>query len=261
MSKNVQKLKQVSVVIAWCLLGLALVFGTMAAIDTQQTKETAAVNYRLDHLEDGNDLITVDEIKERIIKAYDIDLVGVELDRIDLEDIERLLNTEAFIRKADAYVDSRETLHIDIVQRTPLLRVIDISGNNYYLDTEGVRLPLSRHFTARVPVVSGALEPYQMGFDTTETRLRDVFEIARLARQDDFMDAWLESIYVDRDGEIALQGNVGSFEVIVGDAENLQAKMQKMKNFMRQGMPLVGWKELESINVKFDRQVITKERT
>ena len=261
MSQRVEIAKRWMVLMGWCLSGLALIVGTMASVNVQQAKETVAVNYRLDHLEDGNDLITVDEVKERIFKAYEIDLVGVALDHIDLVDIERLLSEEAFIRKADAYVDSKETLHVDIVQRTPLLRIMDISGNNYYLDTEGVKLPLSKHFTARVPVVSGAVEPYRMGFDTTETRLKEVFEIVKLARQDAFMDAWLESIYVDREGEIVLQGNVGSFEVIFGDASNLQEKVDKMKNFMRNGISLVGWKELESINVKYNRQVITKERT
>ena len=247
--------------IAWCSVAILFFMGASAAIEDKAHKAITKVDYHLMHLTDGNDLITVDEIKRKILKAYDLDLVGVEVDHLDLEGLETILLEEAFIVSADAYIDSKEILHIDIAQRTPVLRVMGLDGSNYYLDLEGVRLPLSKHFTARVPIVSGVVSEYQNEFLKSSNSLSAAFKLVQAAREDELMDAWLEGIYVHNGEELWLTGNVGDFKVIFGDDTHIDKKILKLKSFFKNGLKLTGWKNIESINLKFDKQVITKSPT
>jgi cell division protein FtsQ len=244
--------------IGWCTVAILFFMGASAAIEDKAHKAINKVEYHLMHLTDGNDLITVDEIKRKILKAYDLDLVGVEVDHLDLEGLETILLEEAFIVSADAYIDSREVLHLDIAQRTPVLRVMGLDGSNYYLDIQGMRLPLSKHFTARVPIISGVVSEYEYGFMKNRNSLRAAFKIVQAAREDELLDAWLEGIYVHTNEDLWLTGNVGDFKVIFGDDTQVEEKILKLKSFLKNGLKLTGWKNIESINLKYDKQVITK---
>ncbi len=244
----------------WLIAGLSSALLLISAITSQRAKTVGGVEYNLRHLSDGNDLITVQELKERILQTYDFDLVGVEAERLDLSDVERVLKDEAFIVDADAYLDANQNLHIDITQRTPVLRIMDLQGRNFYLDCEGVKLPLSHHFTARVPIASGVLNDYRIHIDSTGGSLGSAFEIAKAARNDDFVNSWLESIHFTSSGEIILNGNVGRFDVIFGGSKNIQEKFEKLKLFFKDGLRVTGWNEIESLDLTYAGQVITKSR-
>ena len=258
MKFNRSRSLQVLATIGWCALAVLFFMGASAAIEVKGHKGVKQVEYHLIHLTDGNDLITVEEIKGKVLKTYNLDLVGVEIDRLDLEGLENVLQEEAFIVDADAYVDAKEVLHIDISQRTPVLRVMGIDGSNYYLDADGYRLPLSRHFTARVPIVSGGVSEYKSDFLKSKNSLRSAFNLIKAAREDEFLSAWLEGIYVHNDGDLWLSGNVGDFKVIFGDDSKIDDKIKKMKAFFSNGLKITGWKNIESINLKYEKQVVTK---
>jgi cell division protein FtsQ len=247
--------------IGWTSVCILFLMGTSAAIDAKAQHTISRVEYHLVHLTDGNDLITVEEIKAKVLNTFRLDLVGVEVDLLDLEGLENVLEQEAFIVDTDAYIDSRDVLHVDIDQRTPILRVMGLDGSNYYLDAEGIKLPLSQHFTARVPVVSGAVTEFYPDFLTGKNSLRSAYNLVKSARKDELLNAWLEGIYVHNDGDLWLSGNLGDFKVIFGDDANIDGKVKKLKTFFKDGLKVTGWKNLDHINLKYDRQVITKSQT
>lgn len=258
MKWNKNRIIQVLAALGWCSVAVLFFIGASAAREDISHQGIKKVEYHLKHLTDGNDLITIEEIKDKVIKTYKLDLVGVEVDLLDLEGLEKVLTEEAFIVDADAYIDAREILHIEISQRTPVLRVMGLDGSNYYLDAEGYKLPLSRHFTARVPIVSGGVNEYKSDFLKNKNSLHSAFDIITQAREDEFMSAWLEGIYVHNDGDLWLSGNVGDFKVIFGDDSRLEQKILKLKTFFRDGLKITGWKNIETINLKYDKQIVTR---
>ena len=62
---------------AWLSLAIGFLALSAASISSSESKEIKDVVYHLAHLTNGNDLITVEEIKEKILATYDLDLVGV----------------------------------------------------------------------------------------------------------------------------------------------------------------------------------------
>lgn len=258
MNWNKDRIISVISTLGWCSVAVLFFMGASAARENMAHQGIKRVEYHLKHLTDGNDLITIEEIKEKVIKTYKLDLVGVEVDLLDLEGLESVLRQEAFIVNADAYIDANEILHIDISQRTPVLRVMGLDGSNYYLDAEGYKLPLSRHFTARVPIVSGGVSEYKNDFLKNKNTLKSAFSVVQAARKDEFLSAWLEGIYVHNDGDLWLSGNVGDFKVIMGDDTRMDEKIRKLKTFFNDGLKITGWKNIETINLKYDKQVVTR---
>jgi cell division protein FtsQ len=242
----------------WCGVAVVLVFISSAAISSQQKRHITDVVFDLNHLSDGNDLITLEEIKEKVLKTYEFELDELNTDHIDLEDIERLLRDEAFIEDARTYIDSKQRLHIDIFQRTPILRVINLNGEAYYLGEDGTKLPLSEHFTARVPIITGYAPKYTPDFLEKDNLLNQVHHVVTYARDDPFLKSWLEGVHIDQNGEMTLLGNFGSFKVHLGDDKDLDEKIAKMKIFFKKGLNEMGWRHIDAIHLAFENQVVTK---
>ncbi|MDH3244783.1 MAG: cell division protein FtsQ/DivIB [Saprospiraceae bacterium] len=252
-------LKEIFVALLWVALAVGTGILSIGAAEKQHHGTVLSVDYDLLHLTDGNDLITVDEIKDKILSVFEFDLVGLEIEYLDIQYVEKVLKDEAFIVDADAYLDRHNVLHIDLKQRTPILRVMDFQGNNYYVDAEGVKLPLSENFTARVPVITGVPMTHD-DFDSGKTQLCQVYRLIRYVRNDPFLNAWLEEVHVPREGEMVLIGNIGKFPVIIGDAQELEEKLNKLKVFFQHGQEEVNWNKLESIDLRFATQVVTKRK-
>ncbi|MFT7588260.1 MAG: cell division protein FtsQ [Limisphaerales bacterium] len=90
------------------------------------------------------------------LARLDIDTFNnVEIAKVDLAFIEAELELIPHIKNAEAWIGNGCALNIEIAQRTPLVRVMHNEAVSYYLDINGKKMPLSRKFTARVPVISG----------------------------------------------------------------------------------------------------------
>lgn len=244
----------------WVLLATSVIW---VAAKSMMGKETATVSELLcsiDHLYDGSDLVTLGDIERRINDIYAGDLIGLPIQKVDLKNLESTLDDEPFIAKSHAYLDRSNKLHVELQQRVPILRVIDRNGDNYYLDASGVKLPLSDHFSARVPVVIGYI-PEISAWDTTQTVLHDAHALIMNSNDDAFLSAWLESVHLDRHGELSLYGNVGRFAVKLGTIEGIDKKLNNLKNFLQMGGKSLAWNSLESISLEFDGQIITKQKS
>lgn len=77
-----------------------------------------------------------------------------------------------------------------------------------------------------------------------------------MLREDDFWDALIEQIVVDRGEEIILIPKVGNFRIILGEVGNAEEKMEKLRLFLKDGIVRKGWNVYKEINLKFDNQVV-----
>lgn len=76
---------------------------------------------------------------------------------LNLVKLEEFINSQDLVKRSDIYLDSKEHLNIDIYQRHPIIRISDIQGNQYYLDEDGYKIPVSLKYTSRVIVATGNL--------------------------------------------------------------------------------------------------------
>jgi cell division protein FtsQ len=98
--------------------------------------------------------------------------------------------------------------------------------------------------------------------DTIKKKLLidDIFTMAEFIRKDELWKAQIEQLYVNKDFEIELIPRVGNHRIVVGDATNIKAKLNKLKIFYSKGLSKTGWNEYSVINLKFANQVVCKKR-
>jgi cell division protein FtsQ len=210
-------------------------------------------------LPSGDKLISDRDVRAALLKAFGADLENSELANLEVERMERVLESDPFVKNADVYIDQNNQLHINIDQREPLVRILDNNGNNYYLDAVGKKMPPSKNFAARVIVATGNVSPYTPEFlGKRKSSLKDLFNLTKTLLADEFLKSFIQQIHINNAGEFILVPLIGDQKIVLGSARKLEDKLSRLKIFYQQGMPYEGWRKYETINLKYSGQVVCK---
>lgn len=253
MNKNLKRIATIAGILALAIL-------VVSAAQKKRSRDASDLIVRIENLPDGNSLVSKEDIILTIERSFGHTLSGIPIGALDVERVERVLENEAFIADADVYVDAEQKVHIGISQRRPVVRIIDRNGLNYYLDAEGNKMPLSKHFAARVLVATGNIPPHVPDFQKRKEHvIKDLFSLTKTILDDEFLDPLVEQIYVNKSEEFVLVPNVGKQKIVLGSLEDLNDKIARLKTFYKEGMPYAGWKRYKTINLKFKGQVVCKK--
>jgi cell division protein FtsQ len=240
------------------LLGMSLVLGAM------RRKESAPVSevlVQVEPLPDGHFLIAQEDVPLILEERFERPLTEFVVGKVDVERLERVLEEDPFVADAEAFIDAQNRVNIRIVQREPMLRVMDNNGLNYYLDAAGNKLPPSKHYAARVLVVTGNVPPWEANFLRDEDHLlKGIFELSQTLREDPFLQALIEQIYVTRQGELVLSPKVGKQIIYFGRYYAADDKLKRLKVFYREGLPYKGWDAYKSFDLRYQGQVVCTKR-
>jgi len=188
-------------------------------------------------------------------------LVGKEIEKVNLEDIESKIKANPYIAYATVYADMDGVINIKIDQRQPILRVINAGHQDFYIDKSGLKMPISPNFTANVLVANGKiLEHFSGKVDTLITKMAiDLYKTALHIKQDTLWESQIEQAFVNDKSDIELIPRVGNQRIILGNADSLEIKMRNLKAFYKKAMPKVGWDAYKTINVKYVNQIICEK--
>ncbi len=246
--------------IFWAVLALGLGMVVVSAVEEKKEADAPEVAIRIAPLSDGTSLLKEADVLMEISRSFGYNLDGVPIGKVDIERVERILEDAPFILDAEVYVDARNKIHIEVVQRHPILRIIDRDGKEYYLDKEGLKVPLSKHYSARVLVASGNIAPFTPEYKSKKHILNDLFALAELIRGDAFLNAQTEQIYVDGSKELSIIPKVGNHRILLGKYVDMADKLKRLKIFYKEGMPYEGWNKYTSIDLRYKEQVVCKKR-
>ncbi|WP_395803439.1 cell division protein FtsQ/DivIB [Daejeonella sp.] len=204
-----------------------------------------------------NNFIERNEV-DRILMEAGGTLIGRDLRDINIHKLENSLKINPFIEFAKVYVDMDGVIHAEVRQRQPILRLINRANVQFYIDENGLKMPLSENFTANVLVANGLIdEDFSGKVDTLSTKLaKDLFRMAQFIKADTIWDSQIEQLYVDVKGDIEMVPRVGNHKIILGDADSLQSKFKNLLVFYKKAIPKVGWDTYNTINLKFANQVV-----
>ncbi|SDL76781.1 cell division protein FtsQ [Daejeonella rubra] len=201
-----------------------------------------------------------DEVDRILLEAGGA-LVGRDLNDINIHKLENTLKNNPFIEFAKVYADMDGIVHVQIRQREPLLRVINMANLHYYIDGNGLKMPLSENFTAKVLVANGFIdEDFSGKVDTLSSKLaKDLYRMALFIKADTLWDNQIEQVFVNLNGDIELVPRVGDHKIIFGDADSLQTKFRNLLVFYKKAMPKVGWDTYKTINLKYANQIVCEK--
>jgi len=198
---------------------------------------------------------------DAILKQSQGQLIGRKLEEINLHAIEEKIKSNPYIALSTVYADMDGVIHIEISQRQPLLRIISSSGQDFYIDKNGLKMPVSPNFTANVVVANGKiLEHFSGRVDTLITKMAsDLYKTALFLKKDTLWDSQIEQIFVNDKDDIELIPRVGNQRIILGNADSLQTKMTNLMTFYKEAMPKVGWDTYKTINIKYTNQIVCEK--
>jgi cell division protein FtsQ len=186
--------------------------------------------------------------------------------QLNLLEIENSIEAHEAIKNAEVYLDMDGVLHLDILQRNPVFRIITQTNMHYYVDAELGLMSVGYDYTADVPVLSGYLpdtlvQAFRQGNDTLKLSgldftMKEIINFADYIYHDELWRDLFVQIYINKNYEFELVPRVGNQIIILGKLENYSYKMKKLKAVYMDAFPKYGWKNYREINLKYSNQVV-----
>ncbi|PKQ43897.1 hypothetical protein CSW08_15855 [Confluentibacter flavum] len=193
---------------------------------------------------DNNLFITYETVSKLLIQNYG-DVKNMPKETLDLNVLERALNSNPMIKSAEVYVTVNGTLTAEIEQKRPIARVC--TNASYYIDDEGFYMPLSSNYSSRVPLVTGYVE---------KNNLKNVFTVASKIESDEFLKKNVVEIHQDKDEVIYLKLRQCRFLVQLGSVNFLDKKINNLKAFYQKSLKEKTLDGYSKVNLQFDNQVV-----
>lgn len=216
----------------------------------------------------GDALVSRYYIRQLITESK-IRVKGQPLGSIPLDKIHSVIAASPFVKDVNVSMDVNGLVRANVNQREPIVRIIDESGKQFYLDRDGYRIPLSHEYPARVVVASGKIssgtkdnnnqKAGQSEYKNLSPDLQKIYKTASFLQLDEFAKALTEQIYLDNYGEIELIPKIGDYTILIGDTSLLKEKFEKLKAFYSAGNTKLLSAEYKTVNLKYRDQIVCKK--
>ena len=189
-------------------------------------------------------------------------LRGKVLNTLHIHDIENILRGNPFIEGAKVYTDMDGSIWVQIKQREPVLRILNAFNQDFYIDRNGLKMPISTNYTANVLASNGfIMEVFSNKVDTLKTKIaKDLFTTALFIEKDTIWSQQIEQIYVNANAEFELVPRVGDHKIILGSTDSLATKFNNLLLFYKKALPKVGWNTYKTINLKYANQIVCEKK-
>lgn len=243
-------MKKVLVIIALCLIGGYLIF---AAFYFQgKPKELVCKDFEVE-VEGGEEdsFIKAGDIR-RYITDKGLNPQGKKLKDIDTYKIEEAILANQSVKVAKVFETNGGNVRVVLQERKPILRIMSNTGENYYIDRDGFRMPISKYQTAHLPIATGTIKE--------DFAKSDLYKFALFLYDNDFWNAQIDQIDVRANHELILIPRVGDHQIVLGKVDGFEEKLEKLMAFYKNGLNKTGWNTYSVINLKYDKQVVCTKR-
>ncbi|TVZ56865.1 cell division protein FtsQ [Lutibacter sp. Hel_I_33_5] len=224
------------------LLGL-LLFLYGFSVHRNMNKKIIKVD--IEFKEEVNYFLTHSMVNKLLIQNFD-DVKKQAKTVIDLHKLEKKVLMNPYIENASVFLTIKGELKSTIKQRTPIIRIVD-GSTSYYIDKQGVKVPLSLNYSARVPLVSGV---------KSESDIAEIMQLMELILNDDFLKKEIVAIQKLENKEYFFTTRSGDYKIEFGKIEEASLKFRKLKAFYNKTFVDKTIKKYKTINVKYHNQVV-----
>ncbi len=199
--------------------------------------------------ENGDNLfISYEMVNKLLIQSLDANK-NKSKENINLNSLEEFVQSNDMVENAEIFLSLNGDLGALITQRTPILRVAN-GKESYYYDKQGIKMPLSNNYSARVPITSNELN---------SENCHDIICMANKIKNDKFLNKQIIGIrQIETNGKIQfeLTTRMGNQIVIFGEFKKVDEKIKKLKVFYQKSISDNTLENYKSINLKFENQVV-----
>jgi cell division protein FtsQ len=174
------------------------------------------------------------------------DAQSINKDKLDLNKLEKALNTQEMIEKSDVFVSIDGVLKAVVKQKTPIARVFD-GDTSFYIDYKGNTMPLSTNFTARVPLVSGKIN---------KKVSKDLAELFRVIHDDAFLKKNIIGVQIMPNQSLLMFNRNYNYQIDFGRPINIKSKFNNYKAVFQKAILDSSLNKYKIIDLRFTQQVV-----
>lgn len=237
--------------IKWNDVRLVLMLGLVIFLYSFSSKRNETRNFRAAEIEfaENENFITLEKVNKLLIQSYG-NVTGVQKVKLDLDNVEKRLDKDPMIEKAEVYATVDGKLKAKIKQRTPVARVYS-GTSSYYIDYHGEKMPVSDSYTARVPLVTGEVDKVE------KQKLKNLL---CYIHDDDFLKKNIIGMEIRPTGGITMMNRNYDYQIMFGRVVNMEKKFNNYKAFFQDAVKDTLIEQYKTINLKFTQQVVCTKK-
>jgi len=231
------------------LLAVLLGFLINFAIKRYNGKKVNEINITIGN-SDKVHFITDKAIRKTIEESSKNGKKVEEIRDLDIIRTEENLNKNPFITSSNVYVDLDGNISVNVTQKVPVVRV-KTSKEEFYLDENGGKFPLSSEYSYPCLLAGGDVKPDEYGM---------LAYLAHNISVDNLLKNHIIAIKKEKKNSYNLFLNLEGVYIELGDLKNCRQKLTNLKEFYKQYLDKVGFKQYSKISLKYNNQIVATKR-
>ena len=233
-------------ILKWGML-IALTVIVLAFTEKKQGEQLVQLNQI--NIEISEDKFVTKDIVLQYIEKHNFAYDGVVLSQFYLNDLEEILLKHPAVKKAEVYSNQQGVVNINLQQKKAIVR-IKTTDADYYLDEDGLEMPLSKAYAPRVIVVSG---------DANQQHHASIYAFIQKINKSEFWKSQITQLHFSSD-QVVLIPRVGNQKIHFGMLVNSTEKLANLYQFYKQAMPVKGWQTYSDISLKYKNQIVCTKK-
>ena len=244
--------------VLWSIAGAALIVLFVAAWKAKEEKKCTSIQIEL--VGENTAALFMDEkeilqiIHEQGVKE------GLPIGDVNLNTLEKYLQTIRWVKNVELFLDNTQSLQVRIEQRIPIARIFTASGNSFYIDKEGLQLPLKQLTVLRLPVFTNFPSDQEKLSKPDSLLLNDILHFTQAVATDSFFMAQTAQVNIATNGDFELVPSVGDHIVLIGSVENIEDKLNRLYTFYKKVWVQSGLNAYQIIDCRFDNQIVALKK-
>ena len=225
----------------------------IAANLKQSDKPIAGTRVTLKHQDREENFLKTKDV-EGLISQQGINVANQTIASINVDEIERIVQSNPWIKDAQVFVDNKGILNIEVTQRLPVARIFARDGTSFYIDTAGFEMPLSQNYAYSVPVFTNYAK--QANDSINEHNKRSMVYLSSIIKEDSFWNAQITQVDMEGVNNFNFYTTLGRQKVRFGDASAAVEKLDNLMSFYKDVSNKIGWDRYNVLDVRFKGQVL-----
>jgi cell division protein FtsQ len=244
--------------VLWSIAGAALIVLFVIAWKAKEEKKYNSIQIEL--VGENTAALFMDEkeilqiIHEQGVKE------GQSIGKLNLNTLEQYLETIRWVKHVELFLDNAQVLQVKIEQRIPIARIFTISGTSFYIDKEGLQLPLKQLTVLRLPVFTNFPSSQEKLSKPDSLLLNDILHFTKAVQNDSFFMAQTAQVNIAVNGDFELIPSVGDHLVLIGSVENIEDKLNRLYTFYKKVWVQSGLNAYQVIDCRFDKQIVALKK-
>ena len=239
-------MKKVLQILKWGML-LSLMVVVLSFTNQKQNKQIVFLNQI--NIEVSEDEFMTEQIALKYIEQHNFSFDSVALSNFYLNELEVAFLQHPAVKNAQVYSNQEGVININLQQKKAVVR-IKTDNTDYYLDEQGMKMPLSSEYTPRVLVVTG---------EVNESNHSSIFSFVERINKEKFWKSQITQLHFNNN-EVIIIPRVGSQKIHFGTLTDVNKKLGNLYQFYKQAMPVKGWQTYSEISLAYINQIVCTKK-